>query len=54
MHISDKVCTLTMAELDIGDWLWFDDMGSYTTSTSSNFNGYGTSVIVYYINESIR
>ena len=51
---SDKVCTLTMAELDIGDWLWFDDMGSYTTSTSSNFNGYGTFATVYYITESIR
>ena len=53
---SDKVCTLTMAELDIGDWLLFGDMGSYTISTSSNFNGYGTCtfVTVYYITESIR
>ena len=50
----DKVCTLTMAELDIGDYLWFDDMGSYTTSTSSSFNGYGTYITAYYINESIR
>jgi ornithine decarboxylase len=50
----DKVCTLTMAELDIGDWLWFDDMGSYTTSTSTRFNGYGTYVTAYYITESIR
>jgi diaminopimelate decarboxylase len=43
-----------MAELDIGDWLWFDDMGSYTTSTSTRFNGYGTYVTAYYITESIR
>lgn len=51
---SDKVCTLTMTELNIGDWLWFDDMGSYTTSTSSNFNGYGTFATAYYITESVR
>lgn len=50
----DKVCTITMAELDIGDWLWFDDMGSYTTSISTSFNGYGTYATAYYITESIR
>jgi ornithine decarboxylase len=28
-----------LPELDIGDWLIFDNFGSYTMATSSNFNG---------------
>jgi len=29
-----------MEELEIGDWLWFPDMGSYTNATANEFNGF--------------
>ena len=29
-----------MEELDVGDWLWFPNMGAYTTVTASEFNGF--------------
>jgi hypothetical protein len=27
-------------ELEEGDWLWFPNMGAYTTVTSTEFNGF--------------
>ena len=27
-------------ELEVGDWLYVPDMGAYTTSTSTEFNGF--------------
>jgi ornithine decarboxylase len=29
-----------MEELEIGDWLWFPQMGSYTNATANEFNGF--------------
>jgi diaminopimelate decarboxylase len=29
-----------MEELEVGDWLWFPNMGAYTSVTSSEFNGF--------------
>lgn len=29
-----------MEELEVGDWLWFPQMGAYTTVTASEFNGF--------------
>jgi len=29
-----------MEELEIGDWLWFPNMGAYTRATASEFNGF--------------
>ena len=29
-----------MEELEVGDWLWFPNMGAYTTATASEFNGF--------------
>ena len=37
----DKVCETTLPELSIGDWLYFDNMGAYTVSVASTFNGFG-------------
>jgi ornithine decarboxylase len=31
-----------MEELEIGDWLWFPNMGAYTKATASEFNGFPT------------
>lgn len=30
----------SMEELEIGDWLWFPQMGSYTNATANEFNGF--------------
>ena len=29
-----------MEELEVGDWLWFPNMGAYTHATASDFNGF--------------
>ena len=29
-----------MEELEVGDWLWFPQMGSYTNATANEFNGF--------------
>lgn len=29
-----------MEELEVGDWLWFPNMGAYTSVTASEFNGF--------------
>ena len=30
----------SMEDLEVGDWLWFPNMGAYTTVTASEFNGF--------------
>jgi ornithine decarboxylase len=30
----------SMEELEVGDWLWFPNMGSYTNVTATEFNGF--------------
>ena len=32
--------TENMEELEVGDWLWFPNMGAYTSVTASEFNGF--------------
>ena len=44
----DVICySSTMEELEIGDWLYFPWMGAYTTTTSSEFNGFPKPQIIY-------
>jgi hypothetical protein len=31
-----------MEELEVGDWLWFPNMGAYSRATASEFNGFPT------------
>ncbi|RLN34492.1 ornithine decarboxylase-like [Panicum miliaceum] len=38
-----------LAEMSVGDWLVFDNMGAYTTGAGSNFNGFATSDIKIYV-----
>jgi len=45
---------MTLPELDQGDWLYFDNMGAYTVSASSSFNGFLRPKTYYYITESNR
>ena len=35
--------------LDIGDWLYFEDMGAYSLCFSTGFNGYSTEQIVHHV-----
>ena len=50
----DKLCETTMPELSIGDWLYFDNMGGYTVSVASTFNGFEIPVRFHYVTESYR
>ncbi|KAJ1975696.1 Ornithine decarboxylase [Dimargaris verticillata] len=36
-----------LPQLDVGDWLYFPDMGAYTVCAASQFNGFQTSPVVY-------
>jgi ornithine decarboxylase len=36
---------VAMEELEVGDWLYFPNMGAYTTATSSEFNGFPKPVL---------
>ena len=40
--------SLLMPELGVGDWIYFEDMGAYTRSLSSNFNGFESPQIKYH------
>jgi ornithine decarboxylase len=33
---------IQLPKLDVGDWMWFPDMGSYTVASASSFNGFHT------------
>jgi len=37
----------SLPELEVGDWLYFENMGAYTMCAASNFNGFKKSSIVY-------
>ncbi|KAK9934467.1 hypothetical protein M0R45_021610 [Rubus argutus] len=39
-----------LPELEVNDWLVFRNMGAYTSSCSSNFNGFGSAKTTYLIN----
>lgn len=43
-----------MPELEIGDWIYFDNMGAYTISAYSPFNGFAKPTSYYYIREADR
>lgn len=41
------VKNVELPELQIGDWLYFESMGAYTTSAASQFNGFQKTPIIY-------
>lgn len=47
--ISKKIM---LPEMEIGDWLYFENMGAYTMAAASNFNGFMTPRMHYVISES--
>ena len=36
-----------MPELEVGDWLYFLNMGAYTRAAGSNFNGFNLPKVFY-------
>lgn len=47
----DKICDTTFPELNLGDFVYFDNMGAYTVAASSSFNGFQRPKSFYYIDE---
>lgn len=47
----DKICDTVLAELSLGDWIYFDNMGAYTVSAASTFNGFLRPKAYYYTSE---
>jgi len=48
----DLICKdVVLPKLEVGDWLYFPEMGAYTTAASSQFNGFpmGTAAPIYYV-----
>ena len=51
----DKICdTLVMPELNVGDWMYFDNMGAYSVCAFTSFNGFLRPPSYYYIKEADR
>ncbi|GMR57980.1 hypothetical protein PMAYCL1PPCAC_28175, partial [Pristionchus mayeri] len=40
-----------MRELDVGDWMLYEDMGAYTCAASTTFNGFARPIPIYVISE---
>ena len=50
---TDEVLSdISLPELSIGEWMYFENMGAYTGSVCSNFNGFPTPRSLYYISQS--
>ncbi|XP_064382194.1 ornithine decarboxylase-like [Halichondria panicea] len=47
----DTLGEALLPELSIGDWLYFDNMGAYTISASSTFNGFLKPKVYYYVTD---
>eukprot|EP01098_Paradermamoeba_levis_P002032 TRINITY_DN1237_c0_g1_i1.p1 TRINITY_DN1237_c0_g1~~TRINITY_DN1237_c0_g1_i1.p1 ORF type:complete len:177 (-),score=51.27 TRINITY_DN1237_c0_g1_i1:379-909(-) len=44
----DVICKdVSLPELEIGDWLYFPNMGAYTRAAGSNFNGFPIPKVIY-------
>jgi len=39
--------TAVLPELNVGDWLYFENMGAYTVAASSTFNGFPKPILYY-------
>jgi ornithine decarboxylase len=45
--------SIRLPELDINDWVIFENMGAYTIPVASAFNGFPVANILYYIGEDV-
>ncbi|XP_062506436.1 ornithine decarboxylase-like [Corticium candelabrum] len=63
VHCIHRVCGDSMdrikehcelPELDVGEWLYFEEMGAYTKSAASTFNGYSKAHSYYIITKELK
>lgn len=47
----DRIGATLMAEVQVGDWIYFDDMGAYTRAAASCFNGFLKPIAYYYVTD---
>jgi len=51
----DKVnSAFLLPELNVGDWLYYEDMGAYTVCAQSPFNGFSRPLAYYYCTDKER
>jgi len=43
-----------LPELEVGEWLYFKDMGAYTVAAASPFNGFASCPTTYYIESDVN
>ena len=49
----DKIADdVYLPSVELGDWLYYEDMGAYTLCLDCNFNGFPKPVVYYFITES--
>ena len=51
---ADKICDALLPELSVGEWLYVEEMGAYTFSAHSDFNGFNQPGVYYYVLEEDR
>ena len=49
--VVDRICDTELPELSPGDWLYFDDVGAYSVSATTTFNGFQKLSSYYYITQ---
>jgi len=50
----DQVCArVLLPEMELGEWLLFNDMGAYTLAAAGTFNGFPVSKVDYMITEGL-
>ena len=47
----EVISDISLPELNIGDWLYFENMGAYTGTIHSHFNGFPKPQSLYYISQ---
>ncbi len=43
---------ILLPRLEVGDWLYYEDMGAYSFNLDCGFNGFPKPVVYYYVSDS--
>ena len=55
MHSSDRINDdILLPELNIGDWLYYENTGAYTVCLQTKFCGFPSTVVYYYCTDEER
>ena len=50
--MDDVICRdVNLPEMQRNDWIWIEDMGSYSMCAVSGFNGFAEPSVYYYMHE---